>query len=215
MRQSTEAFGRISCPWYARAVCNWNFGVFSLHLVSGSHFLVVWVLLGVQRIALLGRVCGLGAMPGSTGDTCSATVLAFFFLDELYTISTSKWTRILVFFSVLTQNGEVCSADASIHSLDMRCSHLEIWNYFFEAHVAGSGRDDEWGSRWGQCTGTGPCKLVPGTVVASSRGVHMHIVCRQLASETTTATTSEATVDQVDICRFRLAKVALIRTVLR
>ena len=65
-----------------------------------------------------------------------------FFLDELYTISTSKWTRILVFFSVLTQNGEVCSADASIHSLDMRCSHLEIWNYFFEAHVAGTGRGD-------------------------------------------------------------------------
>ena len=29
------------------------------------------------------------------------------FLNELYTISTSKWTRILVFFSVITQNGEV------------------------------------------------------------------------------------------------------------
>ena len=78
MRQSTEAFGRISCPWYVRAVCTWNFGAFSLHLVSVSHLLVVWVLLGVQRIAFLGRVCGLGAMPGSTGDTCSATVLAFF-----------------------------------------------------------------------------------------------------------------------------------------
>ena len=39
-------------------------------------------------------------------------------LDDLHTFSTVKWTRSLnLFFSVLTQNGEVCSVDASVFSL--------------------------------------------------------------------------------------------------
>ena len=52
------------------------------------------------------------AMLGSTVVTCSAAVLAF--LDELHTFSMSTWTRIAAYFSVLTQNGEVCSVDASV-----------------------------------------------------------------------------------------------------
>ena len=48
-------------------------------------------------------------------------------LDEFCTFSTVEWTRILrCSVSVLTQNGEGCSADASAFSPGMRCSHLEI-----------------------------------------------------------------------------------------
>ena len=47
-------------------------------------------------------------------------------LDELHTVSTAKWTRILrCSVSVLKQNGEVCSADASVYSPGMCYSHLE------------------------------------------------------------------------------------------
>ena len=45
MCQSTEAFGRISYPGFARAVCTWkNVALFLYDLVSGSLYLDVWVL---------------------------------------------------------------------------------------------------------------------------------------------------------------------------
>ena len=43
--------------------------------------------------------------------------------------------------SVLTQNGEVCSADASALSPGMRVRTWKFGNYFCEVHVAGSGDD--------------------------------------------------------------------------
>ena len=53
-----------------------------------------------------------------------------------------KWTRILRFsVSVLTQNGEVCSADASALTPDMRARTWKSGNYFYEFLVAGSGGD--------------------------------------------------------------------------
>ena len=59
-----------------------------------------------------------------------------------------------VFLSVLMQNGEVCSADASARSPLMRCSHLELWK-LFSRHPRDTcddgGRDP--------CTGTGPCRI--------------------------------------------------------
>ena len=43
--QSTEAFGRLSHPGFARAVRTWTHGALFLYdLVSGSLFLGVWVL---------------------------------------------------------------------------------------------------------------------------------------------------------------------------
>ena len=53
-----------------------------------------------------------------------------------------KWTRILRFsVSVLTQNGEVCSADASALCPGMRARTWKRGNYFYEIHVAET-RDD-------------------------------------------------------------------------
>ena len=61
--------------------------------------------------------------------------------DECFAFSTVKWTRILRFsVSVLTQNGEVCSADASALSPDIRGRTWKSGNYFFEV-VPGSGDD--------------------------------------------------------------------------
>ena len=68
------------------------------------------------------------ATPCSTVDTCYASHVDVDLDPE-------------VFFSVLTQNGEVCSVDASGHGPCMRCPHSEIWS-FFEPHVDGSWHDD-------------------------------------------------------------------------
>ena len=51
-------------------------------------------------------------------------------LSEVHTISTLKWTRILKYLSFLTQNGELCSADASARCPLVRCSLLELWKLF-------------------------------------------------------------------------------------
>ena len=81
-----------------------------------------------------------GAMFGSTVVHVLHQCLAL--LDELRTFSTTKWTRILrCSVSVLTQNGEVCSADASALSPGMRARTWKSGNYFYEVHVAGSGDD--------------------------------------------------------------------------
>ena len=69
-------------------------------------------------------------------------------MDELHAFSTLLWTRILrCSVSVLTQNGEVCSVDASAFSLgrDARTWNLDFTS--FECHVAD--RVDDGGSvRW-------------------------------------------------------------------
>ena len=41
-----------------------------------------------------------------------------------------------VFLSLLLQNGEACTVDASGCSFALRSSHLENWKYFSELHVA-------------------------------------------------------------------------------
>ena len=76
--QSTEAFGRSSCPWCARAVCTWTFGaLFLCDLVSGSLFLGIWVLLvEYGTLDSSGALSG-GAMLRSTVDTGFSTVLGF------------------------------------------------------------------------------------------------------------------------------------------
>ena len=80
-------------------------------------------------------------MLGSTVDACILhQYLAL--LDELCAFSTVKWTRILrCSVSALTQDGEVCSADASALSLGMRARTWKTANYFYEVHVTGSGDD--------------------------------------------------------------------------
>ena len=64
------------------------------------------------------------------------------FLDEVCSFSTVRWTRILRFsVSVLTQDGEACSADASALSPGMRARAWKTGNYFYDVHVAGT-RDE-------------------------------------------------------------------------
>ena len=73
-------------------------------------------------------------MLGSTVDTCSASVRdasgrnAHIFYGEVNSYPE-------VFFFVLTQNGEVCSVDAS--------GALKIGNSMHELHVAGRLHDEE------------------------------------------------------------------------
>ena len=133
-------------------------------LVSGSHFLCVWVLLVEYRGWIRREMppcyssC---AMPvrlvlpvecSLAGRSWYVTRAQFLvrqwmhvlqqylaLLDELHTFSSSMWTQILrCFFSVLLQNGEVCSVNDSVCSPVAHCSHLESGQFFYEAHVLGS-----------------------------------------------------------------------------
>ena len=64
----------------------------------------------------------------------SASVVAL--LDELHLFSTAMWARILKSFcSVLSQNGEVCSINASVFTPFAQLAH-GIWTVFLELHVA-------------------------------------------------------------------------------
>ena len=104
----------------------WKLGTFFLYdLVSSSLFLGIWVLL-VECGTLdssghdfVRRACFVRQWIRGLRQ-CLA-------LDEFHTFFTFTWTRILkYFFSFLTQNGELCSADASARSPLVRCSHLEL-----------------------------------------------------------------------------------------
>ena len=98
----------------------------SIILVSGSQCSSVWVLLMSAKIGIFDKcLFFVGAILGSTVDTCSASVLLVA-LDVFHTFSTLRRTRILkCFFSLLLQNGEACPVDASGCSLALRSSHLE------------------------------------------------------------------------------------------
>ena len=106
--QSMEAFGRISCPWCARAVCTWKIDALFLYdFVSGSPFLgIKGVACGVREMTLSG--C---AMLVSTVDTGLRQYLAPGRISHNFYVDLDSDPEI--FLSVLTQNGEVCSADAS------------------------------------------------------------------------------------------------------
>ena len=82
----------------------------------------------------------MGAMLGSTVDTCSASVLCAFgrFAHIFHGDVDSNPA---VFVSVLTRNGEVCLADASALSPGMRARTWKTGHYFYELHVAET-RDD-------------------------------------------------------------------------
>ena len=77
-RQSTEAFRRISFPWFlARDVRTWKYGaLFPYGFALGSPVSGVRVLLVEYRLDSLGDAAILwGAMLGSTVDTCSVWML--------------------------------------------------------------------------------------------------------------------------------------------
>ena len=131
MIQSTEAFGRISYPGFARAVRTWIFGALFLYdLVSGSLF-----------PRCLGVACGI-----RTGDDsclwrngwfnygyvfCISTWL----LDELHTFSTLPWTRTPEVFCLHFY--------AEWRRVFSRCLRLlQLWNLLHELHVAGSLHDE-------------------------------------------------------------------------
>ena len=77
---------------------------------------------------------------GSTVDTCYSSVHpAFGRILHHFCVDVDLDPE--VFFSVLTQNGEVCSVDASGYGPCMRCPHLVILS-FYELHMDGSWYDD-------------------------------------------------------------------------
>ena len=124
MRQYTEAFGRIS-GLHARVVRTWKFGaLFRSGLVSDSYLFFVWVLpCGVQCNWIL-REMTLPRAQHLVRQWIHVMLQYTWLLDDFPTISTSTWTRNLwCFFSVLTQNGQVCSVDASGYCPCMRCLH--------------------------------------------------------------------------------------------
>ena len=81
-----------------------------------------------------------GAILGSTVDTCSASVSRDSLTNFTHFLCCGGLVSCSV--SVLTQNGEVCSADASVLRSFWRCSHIEIWTLFLRRSVADSGCDD-------------------------------------------------------------------------
>ena len=119
-RQSTEAFGRISYPGFARAVGTWK---------HGSLFLDVWVLhVEYRKLHSSGDLCS-GGNVGSTVDTCSPSVR-----DALWTIFTyfprcRGLESCCVYLRSHAEWRSVLSRCSSLLSRS-RCAHLEIWTLF-------------------------------------------------------------------------------------
>ena len=95
-----------------RAVRTWKHGAhYSPTSCTWQPFLGVWVL-----------HVDYGTLDSSGDDFVRGAMVRqwirglrqYWALEEFHTFSTSTWARILAFFSVLTQNGEECSVDASI-----------------------------------------------------------------------------------------------------
>ena len=114
VRQSTAASGRISCISCTRSP---HLESWCVYFLLSSYLAVigvgVWVLLAEYReLDFSGDVAFfLGATLDSTVNTCSASSRDAFGRNSH--ISSLTWTRILRCFFVLTQNGELCSVDAS------------------------------------------------------------------------------------------------------
>ena len=95
-----------------------------------SHVLCLGVAREILKNGSFGRFCGCSrATLGSTVDTCSASVRGF--LDEMHTLSTSSWTRILRCFFLRSH----AEWRRSVLSRCLRC--LETGNSVHELHVAG------------------------------------------------------------------------------
>ena len=162
--QSAEAFGRISCPWCARAVCTGKLGALFLYdFVSGSLFLGIWVL--HVEYGSLGSsgddfVWGCDAFFDSGYGVCVSTWL----LDEFHTKSTFTWTRILRYFSLFSYRME--NRAQPMLQLAVPWCAARTWNSGNSSHgiLVADMCDD--GCR-GQCTGTGPCQLVSVTGASS------------------------------------------------
>ena len=111
---------------------------FVMALVSGSRCRCVWVLpVGTNGFPGDAR----DAMLGSTVDTCSAPASRGSLTNFKYVPRCGG----LVFcsiVSVLTQNGEVCPADAPVHGL-FRAAHTEKSGHYFhkKARAGGGVRD--------------------------------------------------------------------------
>ena len=101
LRQSTSAFGSISCPLSSR----------SSHLVSGALFPLslylavivpgVWVLLYSSEIWILREMSiSVGAMLGSTVDTCSASVRGFGRISHIFYVATDSDPEAFLLHSV-------------------------------------------------------------------------------------------------------------------
>ena len=141
MRQSTVAFRGISFPRFlARA----------LRTLEMWCIISLWPCFWQLRVRCLGVACGLRkigffARSALTREQCLAqqwihVLHQCLVLDARRTFSPSKKTRILrCSVSVLTQIGEVCSADASAFSRTWKSGH-----YLCEFHVAD--RSDDGGS---------------------------------------------------------------------
>ena len=72
----------------------------------------------------------MGAILGSTVDTCSASVLVCGSgrISHIFYVAADSDPEVLL--SLLLQNGDVCPVDASGCSFASRSSHLENWKYF-------------------------------------------------------------------------------------
>ena len=115
MRQSTVTSGEFPAS-LAYEVHTWKFGaLFRRGLVSGSLVSGVWVLLVEFRYWIFREMLAAflwSAMLGSTVNTYSASVRdAFGRIAHNFCVAVDSNPEVLV--SVLVQNGEVCSVDAS------------------------------------------------------------------------------------------------------
>ena len=127
MRQSTEASGSISFLGGSSGGSHLESGaMFPIRPCIWQSLFYVWVLAVEFRIWIFREILGcFSAILGSTVDTCSATV--FGVIGTNCTFSSLRWTRNLrSSVSVLSQNGDLCSVDASVRS-PVTLLALGIW----------------------------------------------------------------------------------------
>ena len=150
-RQPTEAFRRNSFPWFCSRCSHlislrprtWQSRVRCLEVQRIGFF-------GAQCLArlwihVLSGCCLRNTVFDSSGDSPVTRRNAWLELWIHFCISTWRfWTNCTHFYvdvgsdlrcsvSVLAQNGEVCSADASAFSPGMRVQHLENWTLLLRA----------------------------------------------------------------------------------
>ena len=127
-RHSTDASGKMSLSvWLARAVCTWKHGAFFRY----GPLAVIVAVFGCCLWCTIGFSGARGAMLGSPVDTCSASASRGSLTNFTHFLCCGGLVSCSI-ITVLTQNGEVCSADAAVCSLFGAAHTLKSGHYFYD-----------------------------------------------------------------------------------
>ena len=141
MRQLTDALRSIFFPLRSRCSHLDSGALFPLTLYLAVIVPGVWVLLLSTKIEFYGRF--LFSWVQYLVQQWIHVLRQYFGgygrISHIFYVAADSNPEVLL--SLLLQKGEVCPVDASGCSFALRSSHLEIWKYFYELHVAEM-RDD-------------------------------------------------------------------------